>query len=332
MTVSPPLWKQRLKESFSRIDSLADFLELDQEKRCRLPKKSSFPLLLPRRLAEKIEKNNLDDPIFRQFIPLLDEEVSYAGFQKDPLHEASFSSFPKLLSKYAARVLLLPSGHCAMNCRYCFRRHFPYAPHSTPLEKELTAIHQDPSIQEVILSGGDPLSLSDPELQELLRSIDAIPHITKIRFHTRFPIGIPERITPLLLETIQELRCQCFFVIHCNHAHELDGDVLHALKQVQQTGTPVLSQSVLLHKVNDEVETLIALFTALTDGGIIPYYLHQLDEVEGAGHFATPTEQGLKLIEACRERLPGYAIPNFVKEFPGKGSKTPLHTLYNPQT
>ena len=280
-----------------------------------------FVLNLPFRLAAKIQKKNLDDPILRQFVPLQDEEVMDPNFKKDPVADALSCKTPKLLHKYAGRVLLVVTSACAMHCRYCFRQNFAYDSSHKEFEHELDFIAKDSSIHEVILSGGDPLSLDDQILDSVLQRIAAIPHVRKIRFHTRFPVGIPERIDAPFLAVLEKVPIQMWFVIHANHPRELDSDVLAALKIIQKLGIPVLNQSVLLKGVNDNADILIELSKKLSDHGIIPYYLHQLDQVQGAAHFEVKEDQGLDLISALKIQLPGYAVPKYVREIPGMPSK-----------
>lgn len=319
-----PLWRLILKKNFVHIDKLADFLNLSVHQKEHLLKRSKFPLNLPLRLANKIEKGNLKDPILMQFLPILDETREVATYKKDPLEEASFKKSTTLISKYTSRVLMIPSPACAMHCRYCFRRHFPYESKQKNFQNELEWIRQNKQLQEVILSGGDPLSLNDQELISILYDLEKITHIKKIRFHTRFPIGIPERITNDLLDAFKSINKQFVFIVHINHPNELDTDLLESLKKIQLTGTPVLCQSVLLKNINDDIDVLEKLCTQLSDWGILPYYIHSLDKVQGAEHFDVPEEKGVSLIKSLRDRIPGYAVPSFVREEVGKKSKTPI--------
>lgn len=303
---------------------MADFLELDSEKRKSLFRNKNFILNLPLRLAEKIEKNTLEDPLLRQFVGLQEEALSSLGYQDDPVDDQSFRCSPKMLKKYEGRALLVTTAACAMHCRYCFRQNFSYETQEPSFEKELAWIAQDTSLHEVILSGGDPLSLPDKRLAQLLQALSGISHVQKIRFHTRFPIGIPERITDSFLALLQAIRPQVWFVVHINHPRELDQQVVEALAKIRALGIPLLNQSVLLKGVNNDVSTLYELMMQLIDHGIVPYYLHQLDRVQGAAHFEVEQSKGEALIEALRSRLPGYAVPTYVQEIPGKKSKTPL--------
>lgn len=310
-------WRKIQKTNFTKASVLSAFLGIPVEK------DYSFPLNLPMRLAEKMEKGNPEDPLFRQFVPLPEERVNPLGFALDPVEDSAFCKSPKLIQKYQGRALLVTTGACAMHCRYCFRKNFPYSG-AKGFEEELTAIRSTPEVKEVILSGGDPLSLSDESLSNLLRDLSSISHVELIRFHTRFPIGIPERISPSFLSILANCPIPITFIVQINHVKELDPDVLASLKEVAKLGIPVLSQTVLLKKVNDSVEALSALFWLLVRNGIIPYYLHQLDQVAGTHHFEVEEEVGKKLIEELRDRLPGYAVPRYVREIPHAAAKTLL--------
>jgi EF-P beta-lysylation protein EpmB len=311
-----PLWRKIQKESFSKISEISDFLQLDESNNKKLLEKPSFRFLLPRRIAEKIPKNNLSCPLSKQFLPLKEELIKKQGFISDPTCDAIFQKEEKILHKYQGRLLLITTGACAMNCRFCFRQNFSY-PQTKPIfERELAYIKQESSLHEVILSGGDPLSLSDETLQKILQALDAIDHIQIIRFHTRFPIGIPERITPSFLEILSRLKKQIIFVIHANHANEFDQDIFQALKSLRLHNVQMLMHTVLLKGINDDLTSLKNLFLTVSANGIFPYYLHQLDQVEGTTHFYTPIKKGLFLIDELRKILPGYATPRYVQEIP----------------
>ena len=319
---APPLWKQILRTNFVDVAKLADFLELTAEQRRRLEHRPRFALNLPMRLAEKITKRTLNDPLLKQFLPVDDENIPMSSFSSDPVGDSACRKGQKLLSKYHGRVLLIATSACAMHCRFCFRQHFDYDVADKLFEQELQIIAEDPSINEVILSGGDPLSLDDKVLGGLIDRIAAIPHVRKLRFHTRFPVGIPERIDADFLDILRRCRLQMWFVVHTNHAMELDEDIYQALKSIQRLGIPVITQTVLLEGVNDDVDILAKLCSDLVDNGIMPYYLHQLDRVQGAVHFEVPEERGRGLIRELAKRLPGYAVPRYVKEIPGQPNKT----------
>ncbi|MFN0064948.1 MAG: KamA family radical SAM protein [Chlamydiales bacterium] len=312
------MWRKILRENFTQIGELCTFLKLNPTQCKQVIERPPFTFSLPRRLAHKIEKGTLDDPLFRQFVPLEQENIYSEEFVKNPVGDQEARITPSVLKKYQNRALLISTSACAMHCRYCFRRHFSYpAP-----EYDLRAIREDSDLNEIILSGGDPLSLNNDRLQNLLEELAAIPHIRRVRFHTRFPIGIPERIDAVFLRLLQETRLSIWFVVHINHARELDLVVLERLAEVRRLGIPVLNQSVLLRGVNDSVAVLQELFETLVDNGIIPYYLHQLDKVEGASHFEVSEERGLAIMAELAKRLSGYALPRYMREEAGLAHKT----------
>lgn len=319
----PAAWRSILRKNFTRVELLADFLELTRSQREQLVLKPEFPLQVPLRLAQKMAKGTLNDPLVKQFLPTKEELKDQLGYALDPVCDASFQHGGKLLRKYEGRVLLVCTSACAMHCRYCFRQNFEYDS-SKSFDEELAQIEQDLSIHEVILSGGDPLSLSDEVLEQILGRLSKFPHIRRIRFHTRFPIGIPERIDEEFLHLINSLPQQVYFVIHCNHPHELDQEILDRLKLLQKLGCVVLNQAVLLQGVNDEQSILHQLAEQLANHGILFYYLHQLDRVQGAAHFEVEESKGRWLINELAKKLPGYAVPKFVREVAGEPSKTPL--------
>lgn len=313
------------EKPFTNWQELADFLQLPEELRAQLLRKSTFPLLFPYRLAQKVKKGTLDDPILRQFLPLQEEHsLASSAFSPNPLEENRFQKSSRFLQKYRGRALLLCSSACAMHCRYCFRRSFPYENSSSQFEEELSLIRQDPSLQEILLSGGDPLSLSNRQLEKLLTDLDGIEHVKRVRFHTRFLIGNPDRIDEAFLSLLAKRRVQIYFVIHCNHPRELDEEIFSACKALQKLGIPLLHQAVLLKGVNDSEPVLKELFESLANRGIIPYYLHQLDRVEGSLHFEVSEEKGRALLSSLRAQLSGYAFPRYVKEVPGQTSKSLL--------
>ncbi|NGX46550.1 MAG: L-lysine 2,3-aminomutase [Chlamydiae bacterium] len=319
-----PQWREVQKQNFTCINRLTDYLELDTTLRNQLIVNKQFILNLPLRLAQKIEKNRIDDPILRQFVPLQEEREKKEGFSVDPVKEGKCRPTPHLLHKYQSRALLLCTSACVMNCRFCFRRHFPHAQKKEGFDQELQYLEQNPSIKEIILSGGDPLSLSNSALEDLISKLEQIPHLRRLRFHTRFPVGIPERIDADFLDLLQKSSLQIWFTIHCNHPRELDKDVVDALQKIQRLSIPILCQTVLLKGVNDDVETLKELCERLVDQGFLPYYLHQLDPVEGAAHFAVPLERGKQLMRELSTLLSGYALPKYVQEIGGQPGKTIL--------
>lgn len=319
-----PLWKQVLRQNFVDVTKLADFLELTEDQKSHLILRPRFVLNLPKRLAEKIEKGTLEDPLLKQFLPINEENSVSSCFSNDPIGDVKSRKAPKLLHKYEGRVLLLCTSACAMHCRYCFRRHFDYEVSKKVFGEELEIIRNDPSIREVILSGGDPLSLDDKVIEELVVELSLIPHVRKLRFHSRFLVGIPERIDENFIKILSSTSLQVIFVVHINHPREVDEDVLLAIRKLQRLGIPVLNQFVLLRGVNDSLEILEELCHLMTDYGIMPYYMHQLDRVQGAQHFEIEEEEGKKLIAALSKILPGYAVPKYVREIAGEPSKTPI--------
>ncbi|MBS0648029.1 MAG: KamA family radical SAM protein [Verrucomicrobia bacterium] len=317
-------WRQIQRQNFTCWKKLAEFLELDPVYFPAILKDSHFPLNLPLRLAQKIQKNRWDDPILRQFLPLEIEKEIVPGFQQDPVGDFEARKSSKLLKKYQGRALLVCTSSCAMNCRFCFRQNYDYETQDKEFDEELERIRQDSSLTEIILSGGDPLSLSNETLSRLIERLDVIPHLERLRFHTRFPVGIPERIDEGFLSLLAKTNLQIFFVIHTNHPGELDAQVAASLKKIQKLGIPVLNQTVLLRGVNDHVSTLKELCEKLARHGILPYYLHQLDRVQGSSHFEVSEEEGRALIAQLTELMSGYAVPKYVKEEAGEPSKTPL--------
>lgn len=286
-----------------------------------------FPVFAPLSYVARMRPGDPNDPLLRQVLPMADELRQNPSFTEDPVGDDASTTSPGLLRKYRGRALMITTGACAVHCRYCFRRHYPYGqgPHSPKQwSAALDEIAKDKSIEEVILSGGDPLALVDSRLAELVHRLDEIPHLRRLRVHTRLPIVIPERVTGSLIAWLRGTRLVSVVVIHANHARELDEDVAASLAELAETGVPLLNQSVLLRGVNDDVGTLVELSRRLLDCRVMPYYLHQLDRVAGAAHFEVPIEEGLRLVRRMRATLPGYAVPRFVREVPGEPSKRML--------
>lgn len=319
-------WQEALRTAFRDPQQLVEALGLaaDYAERAQ-GAADAFGLFAPRGYVARMRHGDPADPLLRQVLPLDTELDVVPGFSSDPVGDDAAKLRPGLLQKYRSRALLITTGACAIHCRYCFRRHFPYSesPRSPAAwQPALEQIAADPSIDEVILSGGDPLTLVDSHLAELATRIAEIPHVQRLRVHTRLPIVIPERVTSELLAWLRGTRLTPLMVVHANHAQELDGDVLQSLAQLVDAGIPVLNQAVLLRGVNDSADALAQLCTTLVNARVMPYYLHQLDRVAGAAHFEVPVERGRELIEQLRGRLPGYAVPRYVIEQPGEVSKT----------
>jgi EF-P beta-lysylation protein EpmB len=286
-----------------------------------------FPLFAPWPYIARMAKGNPADPLLRQVLPLADELAPQPGFASDAVGDSAALLSPGLLQKYHGRALLITTGACAIHCRYCFRREYPYSesPKSpADWQPALDSIAADPTIDEVILSGGDPLTLTDAHLADLAARIAKIPHVQRLRIHTRLPIVIPSRVTSDLIAWLRGTRLTPIFVIHANHANELDDTTAAALARLTDSGIPLLNQSVLLRGINDTAPALINLSRRLINLRVTPYYLHQLDRVRGAAHFEVPICQGLSLIEEIRRHLPGYAVPRYVQELPGEEHKRVL--------
>ena len=286
-----------------------------------------FPVFVPPSYLDRIRRGDPLDPLLRQVLPVEAETDVVEGFSRDPVDDTAATLQAGVLQKYVGRALLITTGACAIHCRYCFRRHFPYeqSPHSEAAwDQALASIAGDDSIHEVILSGGDPLMLVDERLAMLSKKIAAIPHVTRLRVHTRLPIMIPSRVTSELIDWLTASRLTPVLVIHANHAQELDDEVAGALARLQQAGVMLLNQAVLLRGVNDTIDAQAELSERLIAIGVMPYYLHQLDRVAGAAHFEVPIADGRKLIEALRARLPGYAVPSYVQEIAGEPHKVVL--------
>jgi EF-P beta-lysylation protein EpmB len=260
-------------------------------------------------------------------LPLKDEGIKSFGFLSDPVGDLNAEVSSGVLQKYHGRVLLITTGACAVHCRYCFRRHFPYAnsvPDKAQWQQTLAKIKNDKTITEVILSGGDPLMLSDERLKSMCQDLANISHITTLRFHTRVPILLPERLTPSFIKWLSALNVKIVMVLHANHANELDSEFLGIMNKLSDVGVTLLNQSVLLKNINDDADKLVLLSQRLFDCGILPYYLHQLDRVQGAAHFEVSDDTVQRLQQQLRERLPGYLMPRFVREVSGKRYKQPL--------
>ena len=284
-----------------------------------------FPLRVPLSYLNRIERGNPADPLLLQILPLHAElNETPAGFSADPVGDLGANPLPGLIHKYHGRVLIITTGACAIHCRYCFRRHFPYSEDSltpTNLVKILDYIRADTSIEEVILSGGDPLSLNNARLQTLGDQLATIPHLQRLRIHTRQPIVLPERIDTGLLTWLRHLPMQTIMVIHCNHAREIPPTTRQMLHALADTGLTLLNQAVLLRGVNDTIDSLKTLSEQLFDAKVLPYYLHQLDKVAGAQHFEVPDQQARALVKALSHQLPGYLVPKLVRETAGEAAK-----------
>lgn len=325
---TPPRWQQLLAEGYADPHALLGDLGIDP---AALPSPlrtgSPFRLRVPRGYAARMRHGDPGDPLLRQVLPVADEDVVVPGFVADPVGDLAAEAVPGLLHKYHGRALLVTTGACAIHCRYCFRRHFPYAESQASADgwrPALRYLQGDDSVSEVILSGGDPLSLSDGKLAALVDALDGIPHLRRLRIHTRLPVVLPERVDEHLLGWLTRARLPAVIVIHANHANEINADVGDALLRLRGAGISVLNQSVLLAGINDDVDSLCHLSESLFDAGALPYYLHLLDPVAGAAHFEVASSRAVELVGAMRDRLPGYLVPQLVREIAGAGSKHPV--------
>lgn len=319
-------WKLVLRDAFRDIDALLAYLGLDRSA-VAISDDATFPLLVPRGFAARMRHGDANDPLLRQVLPLAAEAHSGDGYTLDPVGDLARTRGPGLIHKYARRVLLIATGSCAVHCRYCFRRHFPYADELAAREGWRAAVAEiaaDRSIVEVILSGGDPLSLSTAKLAELTEALAAIPHLRRLRIHTRSPIVLPERVDAEFGDWLRALPWPVVVVLHANHAQEFDDCVSGALQRLRSAGATLLNQSVLLRGVNDSVVALRELSEALSANQVVPYYLHLLDRVAGAAHFDVDARRGRQLLRALRDELPGYLVPRLARELPGALSKTIL--------
>lgn len=316
------LWREALREPADLLESLG---LPALAARVSASAQEAFPLRVPAGYAARMRHGDANDPLLRQVLPLDDEERVVPGFSLDAVGDGAAKGGTGVIHKYDGRALLIATGSCAIHCRYCFRRHFPYAEETAAAGNWASAIDYlrgDTSIREVILSGGDPLSLSTAKLAELTDALRALPQITRLRLHTRLPIVLPERVDAELLDWIGALPWPLVVVVHANHANEIDDSVRTACAALRQRGVHLLNQSVLLRGVNDSAEALAELSEALFKAGVLPYYLHLLDRVQGTAHFEVPETEALALRDAIHARLPGYLVPKLVREVAGEAGKS----------
>jgi len=318
-------WQQQLADAFNNIEDLCRYLQLSPDDLpVSVAATENFALRVPLSFADSMEKGNPHDPLLRQVLPIKEELLTYPGFNHDPVGDLAAATQTGVLHKYHGRVLFINTGSCAINCRYCFRRNFPYADLQLSKQKEEAAvqyIQTDDSISEVILSGGDPLLLSDARLSRLIQQLNAIKHVKRIRIHSRLPIVLPARITGEFINILTESPKQIVMVVHCNHANEISERVIAACNLLKTGGITLFNQSVLLKGINDNAEVLCELSERLFCHGIIPYYLHLLDKATGTGHFEVSEQQASILIRQVQATLPGYLVPKLVREQAGAASK-----------
>lgn len=327
MTYQPSPWQQALAQGFNDIESLCKHLQITPDSLTLPADYKNFPLRVPRGFVDCMEVGNPHDPLLRQVLPIADELREYPGYSHDPVGDLAAVAAPGVIQKYHGRVLLIMTGACAIHCRYCFRRNFPYSElqlSSQKIQQAIAYISADPTISEVILSGGDPLLLNDAKLGDLLQQLAGIEHLKRLRIHSRLPVVLPARVTPTLLTHLTAIGKQVVLVIHANHPNELSEQVGIACAGLKQHGITLLNQSVLLQGVNDDAETLVKLSEQLFALGILPYYLHLLDKASGVGHFEVVEERALEFVQHLQQTLPGYLVPKLVREQAGAAYKMPV--------
>jgi len=321
-------WQAELAQAYRDPEELLSALNLTPEQILGgISTNNPFPLRVPRHYVARMQPGDPNDPLLLQVLSRQLEQSDQPGFLLDPVGDGPATASPGLLHKYQGRVLLITTGACPVHCRYCFRRHYPYSdsrPDNGDWSKAMNYIADDPSISEVILSGGDPLSLSNERLQIISNKLAKIPHIQRLRIHTRMPIVLPERVDTGFKDWLSSQPWQTIVVTHCNHANEIDEQVSNTLEELKACGATLLNQAVLLKGINDSVAALVNLSETLFKSGTLPYYLHLLDRVAGAAHFEVDEPIALNLINEIQRRLPGYLVPKLVREVAGKAHKIPI--------
>jgi EF-P beta-lysylation protein EpmB len=321
-------WQKDLRQVITEPEKLLALLGINTENYLQHFKaRQLFPVRVPLPFIKRMKIGDIHDPLLKQVMPLSDEFVVTDGFIADPLQEHDTVA-EGLLHKYKSRVLLIVKAGCAINCRYCFRRHFPYqenSPNKQRWQQALTYIKKQTEISEVIFSGGDPLMASDEHLAWLVEQIEAIPHVKRLRIHTRLPVVIPNRITRGLVSLLSQSRLKATMVLHINHSNEIDDHFAKALEPLRDARIPLFNQSVLLKGINDNAEALIELSEKMFDVGITPYYLHLFDPVQGAAHFDVKEETAIKIVNEMLAELPGFLMPKLVREIAGQANKTPIN-------
>jgi EF-P beta-lysylation protein EpmB len=328
-------WQKELANCFTTLESLLEYLNLAPEIAIKnSPARKLFSMKVPRHFASLMNKNDLKDPLLLQVLPQVIEYKDTPGFVKDPLQEHK-NQIKGLLHKYENRVLLIVKSGCAVNCRYCFRREFPYEENSVnkrELQAAIAYIKQNKKITEVIFSGGDPLMSKDSHLKWLVTQLEEIPHLIRLRIHTRLPVVIPSRVNDEFIEWFTNCRFQKVLVLHTNHANEVSPELARACSRMRASGITLLNQAVLLKGVNDNVDEQVSLSESLFEIGVMPYYLHLLDKVKGAAHFDVDVEIAKELMKEVIKRLPGYLVPKLVTEIGGQPSKTPIDLNLRPSS
>lgn len=319
-----PDWTNQLRDAFRHPQRLAAHLGIPLESLPPCRESAHFPLLVPRAFADRMEPGNPLDPLLLQVWPQQAELESTPEEMADPVGDRVSIRSPGLLQKYRSRALILATGACAIHCRYCFRQEFPYNESSADWEPRLAHLRMHPEIDEVVLSGGDPLMLGNSVLQHRWQTLERIPHLRTLRIHTRLPVVLPDRIDQQLETLVRSSRLRVVVVIHSNHERELDGHVARSMDRLRRSGATLLNQSVLLAGINDSVDALHGLSNRLWEIGVLPYYLHALDRVRGASRFFVQDDRAVELVAQLRQRTSGYLVPRLVREIEGEPSKTPL--------
>ena len=321
-------WQKELANAVKNPEKLLELLEIE-DKSSILSEfaRKQFPLIVPLPFVAKMKQGDINDPLLKQVLPIRDEEAIHADYSTDPLQEHE-STLPGLLHKYKSRVLLIVKSGCAINCRYCFRRHFPYQDNNLTkahLKNIINYLTAHPEVNEVILSGGDPLMSKDDFLDRIITALESVSHLKRLRIHTRLPVVIPNRITPQFVASLKNTRLNVTVVLHINHANEIDSLFQQKIELLHQAGILLLNQSVLLKGINDTSEALINLSEALSSSHILPYYLFLLDKVQGAQHFDLSEKHAKILIKEMSVELPGYLVPKLSREIAGEQHKTIIH-------
>lgn len=326
-TTKPSDWRAALKRAYRHPEALLDALGLTEQSAGYQPDHPSFRLMVPESFVQRMQPGRIDDPLLQQVLPHADEAQAIDGYGLDPVGDRASYQGGGVLHKYHGRALVITTGACAVHCRYCFRQHFPYATDSSLHQgwlRALEAIAKDPSITEVILSGGDPLMLTEAQLSAFTDGLAQLPHVRRLRLHTRVPVVLPQRVDDALLAWIENLPWPLVMVIHANHPNEFDAELSHAMQRLQSHCAALLNQSVLLAGINDQADTLIDLAEKGFACGVLPYYLHQLDRVQGAQRFAVSDTKALAIMDELRRQLPGYLVPKLVREEAGQPYKLPV--------
>ena len=320
-------WQKELGQVFTDPEKLLQYLAIEPtEYQASFKARKLFPVRVPVPFADRMVQGDINDPLLKQVMTSSDEFITQAGFSDDPLEEQD-TPVPGLLHKYDNRVLLMLRTACAVNCRYCFRRHFPYQDNSVSqqgINEALDYISAHPKINEVILSGGDPLMANDNHVIRLIESLSTNPNITRLRIHTRLPVVIPSRITDELLNALKTAPFNVIMVMHINHGNEIDAEVATMAQSLKAANVTLLNQAVLLKDINDDESSQITLNEKLFAAGIMPYYLHLLDKVNGAAHFDVPEKSAVNLMHQLYRQLPGFLVPKLVREIGGEAHKTPI--------